>query len=186
MNISIDDLSSDPITGARITYGIVNQTNENEAGWNIGQNCSDCLAQPDPSQTYNRTWHDASLGPSGTNNVFASVSFTGALCFSTLTAHVLILFFLGVAIYVVGITVFSSPPTTQSLNNSKIFFQVDGEDQGSFLHSALVGMEVVYSYNTILFSKEGLSEGLHNVTMICGDGSSTVDSLCLLDRFIYR
>ncbi|KLO06179.1 hypothetical protein SCHPADRAFT_697871 [Schizopora paradoxa] len=167
MNVSIDDSSPDPLTGARITYGFLNQVTTAGTGWNVGQNCSTCLAQPDPSQTFDRTWHDASTQVVGDNIPFASVSFTG------------------VAIYVVGIIVSSTPETNRSLNNSRIFFQVDGEDAGSFLFDALISTEVVYSYNTTFFAKEDLPDGLHNVTLMCGTGDPSIDSVCLLDRFIY-
>ncbi|KLO06176.1 hypothetical protein SCHPADRAFT_946301 [Schizopora paradoxa] len=140
-NVSIDDASPDPLTGARIMYGFVNQVTPAGAGWNVGQNCSTCLAQPDPSQTFDGTWHDASTEVVGDNIPFASVSFTG------------------VAIYVVGIIVSSTPETNST--------------------------EVVYSYNTTFLAKEGLSDGLHNVTMMCGTGDPSIDSVCLLDRFIY-
>lgn len=92
---------------------------------------------------------------------------------------------LGIAVYVIGITVSNTPATNYSLNSTKMFFEVDGIDHGSFFFEASLGSEVVYSYNTTLFAKEGLSNGLHNVTMMCGNGVSNPDSICLLDRIIY-
>ncbi|KLO08416.1 hypothetical protein SCHPADRAFT_609133 [Schizopora paradoxa] len=166
-NISIDDSSLDPLTGARITYGYLNQVTANGSGWHVGQNCSTCLARPDPSQVFGGTWHDTSTVVVGNRIPFASVSFTG------------------VAIYVMGIVVSSAPESTTSLNNSRIFFQVDGADEASFMFNASLGSEVIYSYNTTLFAKEDLSDGLHNVTMMCGSGDPSTDSVCLLDRFIY-
>lgn len=82
MNISIDDFSSDPLTGARISYGLINEIPHGLSGigWNVGEDCSGCDAQPDPSQVFNRTWHDTSTNFNGNNNIpFASVSFTGKL-----------------------------------------------------------------------------------------------------------
>ncbi len=84
-----------------------------------------------------------------------------------------------------GIIVSGAPETNTSLNNSRLFFQVDGESQGSYLNTASVGPEVVYSYNETLFVQEGLPFGLHNITILNGDSKATVDSLCLLDRIIY-
>lgn len=84
-----------------------------------------------------------------------------------------------------GIIVSSTPETDRSLNNSRIFFQVDGANQGSFLYTASVGPVTVYSYNTTFFAIENLTDGPHNITMMCGDANSSVDSVCLLDRIIY-
>lgn len=183
-NISIDDSSLDPLTGARITYGYLNQVTTNGTGWHVGQNCSTCLARPDPSQVFGGTWHDTSTEVVGRQIPFASVSFTGkhklSKSFNALKQQ-----FLGVAIYVMGIIVSSAPETNRSLNNSRIFFQVDGADEASFMFNASLGNEVTYSYNTTLFAKEDLSNGLHNVTMMCGTGDPSTDSVCLLDRFIY-
>ncbi|KLO06175.1 hypothetical protein SCHPADRAFT_838392 [Schizopora paradoxa] len=148
-------------------YGRLNDPT-NGHGWSIGQNCSDCDAKLDPSQTFDRTWHDASVQHNGNDTPFATVSFTG------------------VAIYVMGIIVISTPATINALNSSKIFFQVDGTTQGSFLSNASLGPETVYSYNTTLFAKTNLSNELHNITVMCGDGADpSADSVCLLDRFIY-
>lgn len=91
----------------------------------------------------------------------------------------------GVAIYVVGIVVTSTPATTGPLNNSRIFFQVDGTGKGSFVFNASLGSEIVYAYNTTVFMKEDLSNGPHNITVMCGDGDPSIQSVCLLDRFIY-
>ncbi|KLO13078.1 hypothetical protein SCHPADRAFT_381645 [Schizopora paradoxa] len=165
VNVSIDDSSSDPLTGARISYGSVGNATS-DLGWNVGQECTICLAQPDPSQAFDRTWHDTSTGANGVNKPFATALFTG------------------VAVYVVGIIVSSTPAVNTALNNTMIFFQVDGTDQGSFLYFATLATEVVYSYNVTFFSMEGLSDGPHNITMICGNGIPIL-SLCLIDRVIY-
>ncbi|KLO13087.1 hypothetical protein SCHPADRAFT_940659 [Schizopora paradoxa] len=164
-NISVDDNSFDPYSGARIFYGTVDEVATNGNGWNIGQDCPNCTAQPDPSMVFNRTWHDTSSSLTAGNIPMASFSFTG------------------IAIYVMGISVSSSPETTKSLNNSRIFFRIDDEDAGSYFNTATVGSEVLYSYNVTFFAKENLPDGPHNITMLCGNGTTT--SLCLLDRFIY-
>ncbi len=72
-NITIDDSSPDPLTGALIDYGPPGTT------WNIGQNCPTCFAQPDPSQPFDGTWHDGTFLPGGPV-LTASVSFTGESC----------------------------------------------------------------------------------------------------------
>ncbi|KLO13074.1 hypothetical protein SCHPADRAFT_997608 [Schizopora paradoxa] len=153
-------------------YGMLND-NKYGAGWKNGPTCSSCLARLDSSQVFNRTWHGTSTGENAFNVSYASITFTE---FSVQIQ--------GVAIYVMGVIVSNTPATNTSLNNSRIFFQVDNIDQGSFLHTASLGSITTYSYNTTLFAKEGLSNGVHSVTMLCGDGSH-IDSLCLFDRFVY-
>ncbi|KLO13083.1 hypothetical protein SCHPADRAFT_382267 [Schizopora paradoxa] len=168
VNISIDDTFSNP-SDARLFYGLTNQLAQDGNGWSIGANCSGCLAQPDPSQTFDHSWHDTSTSGSGKDGdiPYASLSFTG------------------VAVYVMGIIISKSPSTNNPLNNTRMFFQIDGVDQGNFTHFASVGSEVVYSYNTTFFSKENLSNGQHNITIMCGDGNQSIASNCLLDRVIY-
>ncbi|KLO13077.1 hypothetical protein SCHPADRAFT_381861 [Schizopora paradoxa] len=169
VNVSIDDSSSDPFTGGRIMYGKTNDLTIGD-GWNainLNQNCSNCAAQPSLAQVFGQTYHESSIALNGENIGFALFSFTG------------------VAIYVMGIIVTNTPATTASLNGSRIFFQVDGVDQGSFIFDASLGPKTTYSYNTTLFAKEDLLNGPHNVTMMCGDGNTSRDAVCLLDRFIY-
>ena len=172
------------MSGNLSTYGFLNQVTTNGSGWHVGQDCSTCLARPDPSQVFGGTWHDTSTEVVGNRIPFASVSFTGISYkighSSWNTYH-----FIGVAVYVMGVVVSSTPKTNRSLNNSRIFFQVDGADETSFMFNASLGSEVIYSYNMTLFSKEGIPDGPHNVTVMCGTGDSSIDSVCLLDRFIY-
>jgi len=164
-NISIDDASSDPLTGTRITYGL---TNDVTGGWNVGQACSGCFAQPDASQAFNGTWHDSSYSPTREGEIpYAFVSFTG------------------VAVYVMGIFVSTAPESNTSLNHSTLFFQINGTLQGSFIRTASIGSEIEYTYNTPYFVKENLPFGNHNITILNGDNETAVDSLCLLDRILY-
>ena len=71
------------------------------------------------------------------------------------------------------------------MNNSRLFFGIDGEMQGSYVNNAVVGPEVVYAYNTTLFAQTGLTSGQHSITIECGDGNPAIDSVCLIDRIIY-
>lgn len=84
-----------------------------------------------------------------------------------------------------GIIVKSTPENLGSMNNSRMSFQVDGINQGSYSYTASVGSLTTYSYNTTFFAMDDLSDGLHNITMICGDDDPESESVCLLDRFIY-
>ncbi|KLO13080.1 hypothetical protein SCHPADRAFT_904487 [Schizopora paradoxa] len=166
INITIDDSSADPLTGVQIFYGLQNQPGTS-AGWAAGQDCPNCLAQPDKAQAFDNSWHDSTYSVPKGNLPYAWVTFTGS------------------AVYVMGIIVASIPQTNYSLNNSRLFFQIDGEDQGNYLHVASIGPEIVYSYNALFFAKEDLPYGLHNITIMNGDSSPAPDSLCLLDRIVY-
>ncbi|KLO13082.1 hypothetical protein SCHPADRAFT_940654 [Schizopora paradoxa] len=167
VNVSIDDTLSDPSNGARLSYGLINKLGLDGNGWSVGQNCSTCFAQPDPSQTFDHSWHDASTSGIPGDIPYASVSFSG------------------VAVYVMGILIPSAPSTNDSVNNTRMFFQIDGIDQGSFTHIASVGPETLYSYNATFFAMENLPDGQHNITIMCGDGNQGILSNCLLDRVIY-
>ena len=84
-----------------------------------------------------------------------------------------------------GILVASTPETSSSKNSTRMFFQIDGTVQGNYSYTASIATDTAYSYNIIFFAKEGLSDELHNITIICGDGDPNLDSICLLDRIIY-
>jgi len=129
MNITIDDASSDPLTGSRITYGV---TNGIAGKWNVGQNCPQarCLAQLDPSQAFNGTWHDSTNATSARDHLpFAS----------------------GVAVHVMGIFVSGAPESRFSPNNSGLFFWINGTDEGSFIMTAFVESEIVHVCNSTPF-----------------------------------
>ena len=49
-NRTIDDTYGDPVTGHLPHYS---------GKWDIGQACSGCSLQPDPSETFEGTWHDS-------------------------------------------------------------------------------------------------------------------------------
>lgn len=188
MNVSIDDTFSEPSSDARIYYGLTNQLVTGDTGWSIGPNCSTCLAQPDPSLAFDRSWHDTSTGGKQGNIPYASASFTGEQQFSRSKVQLedmKCIISKGVAVYVMGIIISSIPQTNNALNNSRMSFQIDGINQTSFYHIASVGPEVVFSYNTTFFAKENLPDGFHNITIMCGDGNQTIGSNCLLDRIIY-
>ena len=54
MNVTVDDQGVDPLTGSSISY-----TPLSIRGWKRGQLCTECNARPDPTQTFNGTWHHA-------------------------------------------------------------------------------------------------------------------------------
>lgn len=82
VNVTIDDTYGDPVTGTKFTYSDVE--------WKPGQNCSGCLAQPDPKQARNGTWHDATFNaqpgyvPEPNVPLNATVTFNGLFARSSL------------------------------------------------------------------------------------------------------
>jgi len=158
-NITIDDSSPDPLTGALIDYGPPGTT------WNVGQNCPTCFAQPNPSQPFGGTWHDGTFLPGGPV-LTASVSFTGT------------------AVYVMSILVSVAPAEFASnLSSSPLTFQINGTNMGTFSNTTSAGSGMGFSYNIPVFVQERLPPGRHNLTIMNGGGSSK--SLLLLDRIIY-
>ena len=73
VNVTVDDSGSDPRTGYPFSYSP-------QADWNIGQDCPGCVAQPNPTQAFMGTWHDATYN--GINGSWpeletATLAFTG-------------------------------------------------------------------------------------------------------------
>ena len=69
LNVTVDDASPDPRTGAKISYG---------GAWVDGQDCLGCLNIPDAARIHNSTWHNSTMTKSSTATTFASFHFTGA------------------------------------------------------------------------------------------------------------
>ena len=76
-NLTIDDTLGDHFFGTQIEYSP-------PGVWKVGQDCTDCTARIDPSQTLSETWHDGTFSPvaengGGANELLtATVSFEGA------------------------------------------------------------------------------------------------------------
>lgn len=73
-NITIDDAYPGGIEGVAISYLPSN-------GWTEGQNCKGCAAQPDVSQVFGRTWHDATSFHGDNLQRSIGLNFTGILPF---------------------------------------------------------------------------------------------------------
>lgn len=70
-NVTIDD--------AVLTGAVVPQYLPSASSWKQGNDCSTCLAKPDPSQAYNGTWHDATFQPGTTISQTIEFTFRGRL-----------------------------------------------------------------------------------------------------------
>ena len=71
-NVTIDDEYGDFQTGVKPTYLEVGG-----CGWKQGSKCTDCFAQPDASQAFNGTWHDATYHEEDGNYCGINLEFTG-------------------------------------------------------------------------------------------------------------
>ncbi|KAJ7742725.1 hypothetical protein DFH07DRAFT_39563 [Mycena maculata] len=148
-NRTIDDTNGDPITGFTPVYAP-------EAQWNVGQNCSGCLVQPDPSQVFDRTWHDTTQGTGG---VPSSVTLN----------------FTGTAIYL-----FCVVPNTISFATTvyDLSFTLDDGSIGTYTHVPDASDEILYSVPVL--SSENLSNQAHTLV-----AETAGNSLFVFDFAIY-
>lgn len=75
VNVTVDDLYPEEHIGTRIAYS-------DEEIWNVGQNCSRCIAQPDKNMVSNHSWHDTTFNTTGfprKSPGTAAVNFTGTV-----------------------------------------------------------------------------------------------------------
>ena len=70
VNVTVDDAGFDPLTGNAFAYSP-------SPSWNLGSACEDCASKPDPVQTYNGTWHDATYHEEDGNYCGINLEFTG-------------------------------------------------------------------------------------------------------------
>ncbi|KAJ3556410.1 hypothetical protein NM688_g2044 [Phlebia brevispora] len=157
VNVTVDDTIPDPVTGATFTYAPTGR-------WNVGNNCTGCLAQPDPSLVYDGTWHDATysrteIGKDETQT--AQISFNGY------------------ALYVYGIV---SQSTISPNSTADISFYIDGELSGVFTYTP--PGESSYLYNVCLYANDSLSAGSHSF-MLQNGVAGGITSLVLFDYIIY-
>ncbi|RPD58421.1 hypothetical protein L227DRAFT_505389 [Lentinus tigrinus ALCF2SS1-6] len=160
VNVTIDDTFGDPTTGNQIVY-------DPPGVWKVGQNCSDCTAQPDRSQLVNGTWHDGT---------FSAIDENGNVSNQLLTAAVT---FQGVAVYVYCVVThsFRSP-----VGNSDMSFFIDGILVGNFVQPPTG--DTTYQYNVPVYVNESLPFGSHTIAIVNGHPSGN-QSLTLLDRIVY-
>ncbi|KAL5512007.1 hypothetical protein ACEPAH_5226 [Sanghuangporus vaninii] len=161
VNVTIDDQFGDPTTGQVIQY--------NPSGvWQPGQSCEPCTAKPRPiSNAYNGTWTDGSFFPQGTG--------TNGLSGQIISASVP---FIGTAVYVQAILTGSR---TSPDGNSDFTFYIDNVTSGVFQRAP--NGDNTYQFDQTVFSKTGLSNSLHTLTIESGRAGDK--SLVLLDSIIY-
>ncbi|KZT23802.1 hypothetical protein NEOLEDRAFT_1179793 [Neolentinus lepideus HHB14362 ss-1] len=157
-NITVDDTSGDPTTGAQVAYF--------PAGvWNVGQDCVGCTAHPDPSQMYMGTWHDATFVPATGDDpnstvVSLSVPFNGS------------------AVYVYCVLTFTYD---HPAGNSDMQFWIDNDIVGEFELPGNGSMN--YDYNFPVYVNESIEAGPH--TFRLETGHNNTKSLVLFDYLVY-
>ncbi|KLO13108.1 hypothetical protein SCHPADRAFT_890293 [Schizopora paradoxa] len=172
-NVSVDDNSPDPLTGAQFVYG----PNNPNVTWNIGQDCTNCIARPDPSQMFDGTWHDGSFFL-GKPILSTSISFIVRQKLTVEDSSV------GTAVYVMAAYI-STAPITHIASQSTVLltFQINGTTVGIFNRTSAIGLEVNFEYDFPVFSKDNLPLGRHELTILNGGGPTS--TLFLFDRIIY-
>ena len=175
-NVTVDDYGADPTS----KYGISYQPGDR---WNIGQTCTGCEAQPDPSQAYGGTWHDATFDPSYSNRntpQTAVFDFTGQSLLSLSESFYVDRFFIGTALYVFGI---QSHSTTEPVSGADLTFWIDGVQKNTYAYTP-TQTDDSYTYNKLLFAIEGLEDASHAFTFQNGQTGGPI-SLVLFDYLIY-
>ncbi|KAI0719137.1 hypothetical protein C8T65DRAFT_523365, partial [Cerioporus squamosus] len=160
VNVTIDDTLGDPNTRAQIVY-------DPPGVWKVGQNCTDCTAQPDPSQLTNATWHDGTFSAVVENGNASNQPLTAAVTFE------------GVAVYVYCVVThsFKSP-----VGNSDMSFFIDGNLVGQFVQPPTG--DTTYEYNVPVYVNESLPPGSHTIAIVNGVPNGN-QSLTLLDYIVY-
>lgn len=69
-NITLDDAYAGGTEGITLIYLPDNK-------WNIGNTCSFCWTQPDPTRALDNTWHDASSGNGDESPLSIGLNFSG-------------------------------------------------------------------------------------------------------------
>ncbi|KAL5493061.1 hypothetical protein ACEPAI_4509 [Sanghuangporus weigelae] len=149
-NVSVDDAAAS---------GVIPQYLPPSGAWKQGADCPDCFAQPDPSQIFNGTWHDATFTP--TDGSARAVEFT----------------FNGTALYVFFILA-NTVPFTDTVTNMN--FILDEETVGSFVHQPTNSSD--FEYNVPVYVNDSLSFGQHHMRM---EAVGNHSALILFDYFIY-
>ncbi|TBU26827.1 hypothetical protein BD311DRAFT_416267 [Dichomitus squalens] len=146
---TIDDQDGDSVTGLIPSYS---------GAWNLGPQCTGCRVQPDPSQAFSGTWHDA------TAHAGEEIR--------TMTAQ-----FNGTAVYVYGIL---APPIQYITTLTNVTFLLDGALVGSYSNDPT---STDYQYNVLMYSNENLPNEEH--TIVLQDTGDTNPSLILFDHIVY-
>ncbi|KAK7449292.1 hypothetical protein VKT23_013435 [Stygiomarasmius scandens] len=164
VNRTIDDTFPDS-SGNKIQYF---PNEKGRVSWNIGGQCDACTAGAlDPTQVFDKTWHDGTYNPDPGSNDFPNVPLNASVTFN------------GTAIYVFCVL---AKTTSGPDGNSDMSFYIDGELSGTFVKKPpnMPG----FDYHVPVYVNESLSTGTHEFLLQNGHVNGT-KSLVLLDQIIY-
>ena len=138
-NVTVDDAAlTGPVT---ITYL------PSPSNWSQGNNCSGCIAKPDPSQAYNGTWHDTTYIPNSAVYQAFQFNFTGTFLDPvSLFLDLITLFTIGSGLYIFFIL---ANTVTGARMSTSVNFILDGVPASSFTHNATTSTS--YEYNQTVF-----------------------------------
>ena len=170
-NVTVDDAAlTGPVT---ITYL------PSPSNWSQGNNCSGCIAKPDPSQAYNGTWHDTTYIPNSAVYQAFQFNFTGTFLDPvSLFLDLITLFTIGSGLYIFFIL---ANTVTGARMSTSVNFILDGVPASSFTHNATTSTS--YEYNQTVFANSSIPNGLH--TMKVEPVNNSVNVLILFDYLIY-
>ncbi|KAG8218020.1 hypothetical protein J3R82DRAFT_6215 [Butyriboletus roseoflavus] len=154
-------LQNTTVDDAVLTGAVVPQYLPNQSEWNIGNTCTGCFVQPDPSLAYNGTWHDTTYSPN--NNYTQTIEFT----------------FTGSALYIFFI-IANSVRYATTLTDVQ-FVLDNGVATSTYTHAP--GTTTNYQYNVPVYVNESLASGQHNMTILPVNTGNNV--LILFDYLIY-
>ncbi|KAH8817881.1 hypothetical protein DL96DRAFT_398601 [Flagelloscypha sp. PMI_526] len=156
-NISIDDTMGDVVNFYSLTF-------TPPEVWD-NSTCSKCSVPPDASLSFSGTYRNALLSSGGGSNTVAQVRVP----------------FVGTSVFV-----FLAVSDRRGGPDTNCNFTIDGQTAGSFTWSSGEGgTNEEYIYSMLGFSKEGLSDQEHLMTISSGQPTSNRDNLLNVDRVVY-
>ena len=150
----------------------------------LDQDCSTCATAPDPSQVYNRTWHDATYNfsnPLQSAPQSLVFRFNGWFLSSVYVLRLLTSDRQGSAIYAYGVL------SSRADQSTHLLFYLDNEPAGNFTYTGpdTDPSGVSYTYDALFYSNTSLRLGEHAFELQNGEGDGGATSLILFDYLIY-
>ena len=173
-DVFVDDNGVDPVTGSSITY-------TPPGAWSEGQNCTTCLAKPDPSVAFDGTWHDCTFLTDTGSPVNITFQFSGELnpCSFWLVQSSDHAGHPGSGIRVYCIL---APPTQGLVTNSDMTFYIDGERVGAFTQ---IPTRATQYTSTVVYQNMSMPDSLHTLVLQNGTPGSQIQALALFDYIVY-
>ncbi|KAF8989057.1 hypothetical protein BDQ17DRAFT_1257251 [Cyathus striatus] len=165
VNITVDDASSDLLTGFSITYLPLDL-------WNNGPMCNICLARVDKEEMHNGTWHDGTYFPSSSPHP-SERSLNATFVFN------------GTAIYIFCTIVISNNIHGDG-GYTNMTFHIDNEVVDHFEQIPGPPGDGTYQYDVLVYSNTSMIPGEHIFVLQNGqEGGGGNESLTLFDYLVY-